>query len=266
VTLYASLRQAEDDGAATERSERADRVERVVGFGDPSYPRPLATGSPSSNATARSGRDSSLTGSPAPRGVLASGLELTPLSSSRTELEVLKRVYPGHAETWTGRDASEARVMSAAPGASVLHLACHGFVDERFPMESGLALAIDPGHGDAGDNGLLQAWEIFERLRLDADLVTLSACDTGLGQEDAGEGLLGLTWAFLYAGADSVLASLWSVSDASTAALMARFYRELSAGVPEAEALRRAQLALLDDPRDRAPFYWAPFHLVGAGG
>ena len=252
MTLYASLRQSKRGGSAPRR---------VVGFGDPSYPVTASAGGTTTTKPA----STSWAKAPVLRGALESGLDLTPLASSRSELEALRRVFPGRAETWTGKDASEARVMSAAPGASVLHLACHGFVDERFPMESGLALAIDPGHRDAEDNGLLQAWEIFEHLRLDADLVTLSACDTGLGQEDAGEGLLGLTWAFLYAGADSVLASLWSVSDASTAALMARFYRELSAGAPEAEALRRAQLALLDDPATRSPFYWAPFHLVGAG-
>ena len=259
VTLYASLRRSEAAGAPARparRVSRASGVGRVVGFGDPSYPR----------SASKAPADGDREGSTVLRGALESGLDLTPLASSRTELDVLERVFPGRTETWTGDNASEAHVMAAAPGASVLHLACHGFIDERFPMESGLALAMTSGREDAADNGLLQAWEIFEHLRLDANLVTLSACDTGLGQEDAGEGLLGLTWAFLYAGADSVLASLWSVSDESTAALMARFYRELSEGVTQAEALRRAQLALLDDPATRSPFYWAPFHLVGAGG
>lgn len=256
VTLYASLRRSKGGSPPSGRASGP-----VVGFGDPSYPRRASATSAKAVPVASRAAASSVL-----RGALESGLDLTPLASSRSELEVLRRVFPGRAEIWTGKAATEERVMSAAPGASMLHLACHGFVDERFPMESGLALAIDPGHRDAEDNGLLQAWEIFEHLHLDADLVTLSACDTGLGQEDAGEGLLGLTWAFLYAGADSVLASLWSVSDASTAKLMARFYRELSTGVPEAEALRRAQLTLLDDPATRSPFYWAPFHLVGAGG
>ena len=241
VTLYASLR----------RGETGEAPGRVVGFGDPSYPE---------TASVEDSGDAVL------RGALDEGLALTPLPSSRAELEALERTFPERAETWTGRSASEARVRTAAPGADVLHLACHGYVDERFPLESGLALAIEPGGAAAGDNGLLQAWEVFEDLRLEADLVTLSACATALGREDPGEGLLGLTWAFLYAGARSVVASLWSVSDASTAELMARFYRELSEGATKAEALRRAQLALLEDPAHASPFYWAPFHLVGDGG
>src|SRR6185503_1921431 len=100
------------------------------------------------------------------------------------------------------------------PQARRLHFACHGLLDARFPLDSALALA--PG-GD--DNGLLQAWEVIERVRVDADLVTLSACDTGLGRDMGGEGLVGLVRAFQYAGARSVLASLWEVSDRSTARL-----------------------------------------------
>jgi CHAT domain-containing protein len=115
------------------------------------------------------------------------------------------------------------------------------FWTEQFPLESGLALSLPGDGGQEKENGLLQAWEVLEHVRVDADLVTLSACQTGLGSEMAGEGLLGLTWAFQYAGARSVLASLWEVSDASTADLMRRFYRHFSAGIPKAEALRRAQ-------------------------
>ena len=121
---------------------------------------------------------------------------------------------------------------------------------------------------EAGENGLLQAWEIFEQVRLDAELVTLSACQSGLGTEVAGEGLIGLTRAFQYAGARSVLASLWSVSDLSTAELMARFYRALRKGQPKDTALQEAQLAMirgeagltLKENRDLThPCHWAAF-------
>lgn len=91
-------------------------------------------------------------------------------------------------------------------------------------MDSALALTIPENPAEGQDNGLLQAWEIFEQVRINSDLVTLSACDTALGKEMGGEGLVGLTRAFQYAGAHSVLASLWSVSDRSTAELMKRFY------------------------------------------
>src|SRR5258707_9276057 len=95
------------------------------------------------------------------------------------------------------------------------------------------AFGRTPPAGATGDrdNGLLQAWEIFEQVHIDADLVTLSACETGLGQEIGGEGLIGLTRAFQYAGARSVLASLWNVADESTADLMRRFYGHLKAGL-----------------------------------
>ena len=99
-------------------------------------------------------------------------------------------------------------------------------------------------------------------MRLDADLVTLFACSTGLGEELNGEGLIGLTRAFKYAGAQSVLASLWSVDDYSTIQLMKRFYAELHAGASKAAALRTAQLQLLRSSA-KEPYYWAPFSLTG---
>jgi CHAT domain-containing protein len=110
---------------------------------------------------------------------------------------------------------------------------------------------------------LLQAWEVLESVRLDADLVTLSACDTGLGKEMGGEGVIGLTRAFQYAGARSVLASLWSVSDVSTADLMRRFYSHLRAGRSKDEALRRAQVELIHSSAFSHPYSWAAFQLVG---
>jgi CHAT domain-containing protein len=164
---------------------------------------------------------------------------------------------------WLGAEATEERAKQVGPEARIIHFATHGFVDEDFPLESGLALAT-PQPGDEGrDNGLLQAWEVFESVRIDADLVTLSACRTALGKEVRGEGLVGLTWAFEYAGARSVLASLWEVDDASTAELMRQFYRALHDGAPTAKALRQAQIDLLRRPATSAPFFWAAFQLVG---
>jgi CHAT domain-containing protein len=112
----------------------------------------------------------------------------------------------------------------------------------------------------------LQAWEIFEAMHLDTDLVTLSGCDTGSGRVLAGEGIIGLTRAFRYAGARSLLASLWKVPDESTARLMVDFYRHLERGAAKDEALRRAQLVLLRDPDQPAwhqPYFWAAFQLSG---
>ena len=110
---------------------------------------------------------------------------------------------------------------------------------------------------------MLQAWEVFERMRLKATLVVLSACQTGLGEDVRGEGLVGLTRAFLYAGARSVAVTLLDVSDVGTEELMKRFYGELRTGTSKDVALQRAMVAVHRNPSRSHPFYWAPFTLIG---
>lgn len=172
-------------------------------------------------------------------------------------------------------------MKSLDPKTRILHLAAHGYTDEHLPSSSFVALTIpeDTSSADANpkrDNGLLQVWEIFEKVRLDADLVVLSACDTGLGEEQGGEGLIGLTRAFQYAGARTVMASLWSVQDQATSELMIRFYKHLRAGKSKDEALRQAQIELIRGPIEvvnekgektlfdaSAPYYWAGFQVYG---
>jgi CHAT domain-containing protein/tetratricopeptide (TPR) repeat protein len=158
------------------------------------------------------------------------------------------------------RDAASEEAVKAAIGtATDVHFATHGRLDPAEPLLSGLALAQDE---DAAEDGLFQAYEIL-KLQLQADLVVLSACNTGLGRLAGGEGVLGLTRAFLYAGARALVMSLWEVPDRSTAELMDRFYVErFDAHVPGDVALQRAQLARLGagDPV-RA---WAGFVLMGS--
>jgi len=162
--------------------------------------------------------------------------------------------------------ATEACARGLPPGTSMIHFACHGVADDRFPMHSALVLAA-PAPGDRfGDDGLFQAWEIFQDLRLDTDLVVLSGCETGRGQAHGGEGLLGLSRAFLFAGARSLLVSLWPVSDSSTALLMQRFYRGLLDGLDKDEALVRAQRELMHHSRFAHPYHWAAFVLNGDPG
>ena len=116
--------------------------------------------------------------------------------------------------------------------------------------------------GEAQD-GFLRAHEIYN-LKLSAELVVLSACQTGVGKEIRGEGLASLTRGFMYAGAPRVLVSLWDVSDWGTTELMVRFYRGmLKEGMRPAAALRAAQLSLMSDKRWASPYYWAPFTLQG---
>jgi CHAT domain-containing protein len=141
-----------------------------------------------------------------------------------------------------GADATEESVEALAGRVPYLHFAVHGVLDSRAPLDSSLALAAGAG---STRNGLLQAWEVLERVRVDADLAVLSGCETALGEERAGEGLVGLVRAFHFAGARAVVASLWRVPDRGTAVLMARLYHHLEAGAPPSEALRAAQLELL---------------------
>jgi CHAT domain-containing protein/tetratricopeptide (TPR) repeat protein len=235
VSLYAQLVGA--------RSERA--AGGVVGFGDPAFAAPAVSVDEDAAATR----------------ALKLGLRFVPLPAARGELESLRSLAPEDARIWLGAEATEERAKTVGRDARILHFATHGFTDEEFPLESGLALSTPRAKG--GDNGLLQAWEIFESLRLDASLVTLSACRTGLGKQLAGEGLLGLTWAFQYAGARSVLASLWEVNDASTGELMRRFYGHLGRGESKAEALRLAQVELLRRRPTSPPYFWAAFQLMG---
>jgi CHAT domain-containing protein/Tfp pilus assembly protein PilF len=184
---------------------------------------------------------------------------LSTLAGGRQEVAAIASLFPG-AEVHLGEEATEERVKVVGKGVRYLHFAAHGLIDERLPLES--SLAFTPAQAETGgDDGLLHAWEIFERMRLDADLVTLSACYSAGGAELAGEGVLGLTRAFQYAGARSVLASLWRVPDVSTTPFMKRFYGGLKGGLAKDEALRRAQLASIR--AGHHPLRWASFQLYG---
>jgi CHAT domain-containing protein len=143
-----------------------------------------------------------------------------------------------------------------------LHFATHGVLDSRRPELSKLVLSLYDERGTPQD-GFLRLNDVYN-LRLDADLVVLSACQTALGQEVRGEGLIGLTRGFMYAGAARVLASLWSVEDRATADLMGDFYRGmLRQGLSPAAALRKAQLEMAKNPTRKSPYYWAGFSLQG---
>jgi CHAT domain-containing protein len=144
----------------------------------------------------------------------------------------------------------------------IVHFATHGLIDSRYPALSALAFSQFDASGQPRD-GFLRLHDIYA-LRLNADLVVLSACDTALGREILGEGLTGLTQGLMYAGARSVVASLWQVPDRATAELMKRFYQNvLNSEQQPAAALRNAQLDLSAEPRWRDPYYWAGFVLQG---
>ena len=145
----------------------------------------------------------------------------------------------------------------------IVHFASHGLLSVAHPELSGIVLSLVDERGRARD-GFLRLHDVYG-LQMPADLVVLSGCQTGLGREIRGEGLLGLNRGFMYAGAARVMSSLWKVDDRATAELMERFYRALrSARKPAAAAaLREAQAGMAADPRWRAPYYWAGFALQG---
>jgi CHAT domain-containing protein len=163
----------------------------------------------------------------------------------------------------TDFQASRALALSGAlSGHRIVHLATHGVVNSDRPSLSALILSLVDERG-ARQNGYLRLHDIYN-MRLDADLVVLSACQTALGKEIRGEGLVGLTRAFIYAGAPRVVASLWQVNDLATAELMKKFYRGmLQQRLRPAAALRAAQLEMSKDARWQAPYYWAGFVLQG---
>jgi CHAT domain-containing protein len=145
----------------------------------------------------------------------------------------------------------------------VVHFATHGVLDSRTPALSGIVLSLVDRQGRPVD-GFLRLWDIYN-LHLPADLVVLSACQTALGKEIKGEGLVGLTRGFMYAGAARVVASLWQVDDVATAELMSLFYQGvLKKNLPPATALRAAQVQMWQQKRwQEDPYFWGAFQLQG---
>jgi CHAT domain-containing protein/tetratricopeptide (TPR) repeat protein len=162
-----------------------------------------------------------------------------------------------------GRDATKPQVQARWAGRRYLHFATHGEFQPVTPLFSSLLLAPAGKEGDADrDEGRLYARDLLDA-DLAAELAVLSACRTGVGLEVTGEGLQGMSWGWFVAGVPSLVVSRWGVDDAGTAKLMTEFYARLLDGETKAEALRRAQLALLRDPATSHPYYWAPFVVVG---
>ncbi len=145
----------------------------------------------------------------------------------------------------------------------IVHFATHGFINNVHPELSGIVLSLVDQAGQPQD-GFLRVHEIFN-LKLSAELVVLSACRTGLGKEIKGEGLIGLTRGFMYAGTPRVVVSLWSVTDKATAEMMARFYKKMLGAERQsaAAALRAAQVEMWKERRWEAAYYWAAFILQG---
>lgn len=223
--------------ADLQRSRQAVKPGKLfLAFADPSYGGARNTGM-------------TLRGAASPNGLRG----LVRLPDSGLEVKRIAALFPaGTSALYLGDEATKKNLeqnpyLTTAPR---VHLALHGIVDPDRPERSGLELA----------DGRLQVFDIFN-LKLNADLLTLSACDTALGQQVRGEGMIGLTRAFLYAGARSLVVSLWPVADRSTADLMYVMYRNLGSG--KVEALRQAKLEMVSSRKYSEPYYWAPFILSG---
>jgi len=196
----------------------------------------------------------------------SNGWIFEPLPKSEHEVRNISEMFHPSL-SFTRMDASEDNFKKYSSNYTMLHLATHSIVDDSQPLYSRIVFTQDD---DPDEDGFLQTYEIFN-LDLNADLVTLSACETGLGKLSKSEGFVGLTRAFMYAGARSLLVSLWSV-DESTALLMEEFYGNLSRDQTKTKALRNAKLSVigktvkLDKGLEISlahPFYWAPFVLFG---
>ena len=183
---------------------------------------------------------------------------------SREEADAIADLVPAKSLLKAiGFQASRTKALSGElSNYRIVHFATHGLLNSEYPELSGLALSLVDENGKAQD-GFLRMHEIYN-LRLPADLVVLSACQTALGKEIKGEGLVGLTRGFMYAGAERVVASLWQVDDLATAGLMKRFYQGmLKDSLRPAEALRAAQIEMSKQKRWSAPYYWAGFVIQG---
>jgi CHAT domain-containing protein len=190
--------------------------------------------------------------------------DLPRLSFSRAEATAIAALLPP-GEAWQQLDFNASLADAKKPELGrygIVHFATHALLNSRHPELSGIVLSMVDGHGRPQD-GFLRLHEIYN-LKLRADLVVLSGCQTALGQEVRSEGLVGLTRGFMYAGSPQVLASLWSVRDSATAEFMRRFYEGmLRRHLAPAAALRETQLSIMQDPRWKDPYDWAAFTLQG---
>ena len=187
------------------------------------------------------------------------GKEFIALPNSELEVKAIGENF-SNPLVFVGKDATEQNFKENAENYRFIHLATHNITDDRQPMYSKIVFAQLE---DKAEDNFLQTYEIYN-LRLNAELVVLSGCNTGLGKLSAGEGLIGMTRAFLYSGASSLVVSLWPVHDESTAQLMKYFYENLKSGMAKNFALQQAKVKMIRNTDWKSdPFFWGAFVLIG---
>jgi CHAT domain-containing protein len=196
------------------------------------------------------------------RAIQLGGRTFPALLASADEVRGIARLFEDQRQpvvTYLHDKATESALKDPSTRQSAyVHIASHGFINENRPKLSGLILA----KGNAADDGVLYSGEVYN-LETAADLVVLSACESGLGKVVRGEGILGLTRGFLYAGARNIVVSLWQVADRSTAEMMLEFYRNILEGQTYSSALRTAKLKMIKGGKYAYPLEWSPFVLNG---
>lgn len=185
--------------------------------------------------------------------------ENVPLPGAEREVNQVAELFK-QKQIFVQHDATKLTFKQHANQSAVLHVAAHAEVDEVDPLFSRILLA-----NDGQDRGLLEAREVYGLDMRSVSLVTLSACESGLGKIDKGDEIVGFTRSFLSAGASSMVASLWPVADDSTEALMTRMYGSMTEGADLMEAMRTAQIDVQKKRRFAHPFFWAPFNVIGNG-
>jgi CHAT domain-containing protein/tetratricopeptide (TPR) repeat protein len=192
------------------------------------------------------------------------GMDFGRLPDTRQEAENILKLIPANTKTqaFDFKASRENVLNSNLSQYRIIHFATHGILNTTRPELSAVVMSLVDQKGNS-QNGFLRLNDIFN-LNLPAELIVLSACQTGLGQNIRGEGLIGLTRGFMYAGTPRVLVSLWNVNDESTAVLMTHFYKAmLEQKLSPAAALRAAQLKMQQEPKWKSPYYWAAFTLQG---
>ena len=254
--------------------EDATKGENLLAYGDPDFTAQAAGDNRGAYIPLRSAAFEA--------GRAADGLAFKRLPYSGLEASLLGSLFGAGADVRQSVMATEESLRADGPGRRILHVATHGLLDPVSPMDSALVLSLPrERQDDHTKDGFLKAWEVFGLDLSGCDLVTLSACETAKGEVLSGEGVIGLTRAFMYAGAASVLCTQWKVADDSTAALMVRFYTHYRDGDSKDVALQTAMreirtgqtadgkpLKLPDElgewkERWSQPYFWAPFILMG---
>jgi len=189
----------------------------------------------------------------------ATDRDVPPLPGAEREVKQVAQQF-GHSSVFVQQEATRQRFKANETHSNILHVAAHAEVDEVDPLFSRILFA-----SNREDTGLLEARDIYGIDLKGVRLVTLSACESGLGKVAGGDEIIGFTRSFLSAGANSIVASLWPVADESTDLLMGRLYRDLASGQDLMSSMRQAQLDVQKNRRFAHPFFWAPFNVVGNG-